>query len=565
MTSLQGLPPTTLPTEPSLVLERSAETLTINGGGLTIDSIASVVGGMKVRLSEDPKILRGIQASCDFIERAVESSTPIYGVNTCFGGMADQVIPKEMAAELQSNLLWSHKAGTGARLSSDDVRAGMLLRANSLSQGISALRPEILRRFETFLNAGVTPHVHEFGSIGASGDQVPLAYVAGALIGLDAHFRVDFQGESMDALSALARLGLSPISLAPKEGLALINGTSMTAGIAANCVHRARTLLALTMGTHALFLQGLRASNQSFHPFIHAHKPHPGQGWAAERMLELTKGSLLMRDELDGHRNHHDGELIQDRYSVRCLPQFLGPIVEGLEQISRQVEVEANSVTDNPLVDSDLGAVYHGGNFLAQYVAMGMDQLRYYIGMMAKHLDVQIALLVSPEFNNGLPASLTGNPARKINTGLKALQLTANGIMPMLSFYGNSIADRFPTHAEQFNQNINSQGYGSANLTRRSLDIFEQYLAIALMFAVQAVDLRTYAFAGHYDARRCLSAPSARLYEAVRVLVGRPPSADRPYLFDDREQFLDLHVARISSDLAARGEIVAALGETTAR
>jgi phenylalanine ammonia-lyase len=135
----------------------------------------------------------------------------------------------------------------------------------------------------------------------------------------------------------------------------------------------------------------------------------------------------------------------------------------------------------------------------------------------------------------------------------------------MLSFYGNSIADRFPTHAEQFNQNVNSQGYGSANLTRRSLDIFEQYLAIALMFAVQAVDMRTYAFAGHYDARLCLSPASARLYEAVRRLLGRPPSADRPYLFDDREQFLDSHVARILSDLAANGEIVAALGETTAQ
>ena len=131
--------------------------------------------------------------------------------------------------------------------------------------------------------------------------------------------------------------------------------------------------------------------------------------------------------------------------------------------------------------------------------------------------------------------------------------------MPMLSFYGNSIADRFPTHAEQFNQNVNSQGYGSANLTRRSLDIFDQYLAISLMFAVQAVDLRTFAIEGHYDARRCLSGASARLYEAVKHVVGRPPSQDRPYLFDDGEQFLDTHVNRILGDLSARGEIVEAV------
>src|SRR3954447_12475946 len=185
MTSLEGTLSTVIAAEPDPVSDRGADLLTIRGDGLTIDSIARVAAGMRVQLSEDAKIRAGIQASCDFIERAVENSVPIYGVTTCFGGMADQVIPKEMAAELQANLIWSHKAGTGARLPIADVRAGMLLRANSLSQGISALRPEILRRFEIFLNAGVTPHVHEFGSIGASGDQVPLSYVAGALTGLD--------------------------------------------------------------------------------------------------------------------------------------------------------------------------------------------------------------------------------------------------------------------------------------------------------------------------------------------------------------------------------------------
>src|SRR5262249_49449544 len=156
-----------------------------------------------------------------------------------------------------------------------------------------------------------------------------------------------------------------------------------------------------------------------------------------------------------------------------------GPIVDGLGTIARQIEVEANAATDNPLIDVDNEIIYHCGNFLAQYVGMAMDQLRYIVGLMAKHLDVQIALLVSPEFSQGLSPSLVGNPDRVVNMGFKSLQIVGNSIMPLLSFYGNSIADRFPTHAEQFNQNINSQAMGSANLARRSLGLFQHYLANA--------------------------------------------------------------------------------------
>ena len=535
---------------------------TIRGRGLTIPEIAGVAAGGQVRLAADETLRKRIRASAEFIASAVEAGTPIYGVTTCFGGMADRAIPKATGAELQRNLLWSHKAGTGAPLPVQDVRAGMLLRANSLTQGVSGIRLEVIERFETFLNARVTPQVREFGSIGASGDLIPLAYIAGALTGLDRRYRVDFDGEETDCVTALDRLGLPALPLLPKEGLALINGTSVMAGIAANAVHKARRMLAVSMGAHSLMIQALHGSHQPFHPFIHAHKPHRGQVWAAARMLESLRGSRLTHDHRNGRRDHQEGKLIQDRYSIRCLPQFLGPIADGLAQIARQVEVEANSVTDNPLVDAENQAFYHCGNFLGQYIGVGMDQLRYHLGMLAKHLDTQIALLVSPEFNNGLPPSLVGNPAREVNVGLKPLQLTANSIMPMLLFYGNSLADRFPTHAEQFNQNINSLGFGSANLARRSLEIFEQYAAIALMFGVQAVDLRTYALEGHYDARRPLSEDGVRLYEAVRRVTGKPASAARPFLWNDDEQFLDVHLARIAGDLSGGDTILGALADT---
>ena len=167
-----------------------------------------------------------------------------------------------------------------------------------------------------------------------------------------------------------------------------------------------------------------------------------------------------------------------------------------------------------------------------------------------------------PEFNNELTPSLVGNTERKINMGLKGIQLTGNAIMPLITFFGNSLVDRFPTHAEQFNQNINSQSYGSANLTRQAVELMHQYLAVALITVIQAVDLRAWLVSGSFDARRCLSLETIPLYEAVRSLVVKPPTADRPYIWNDDEQFLDSHIAAISADLAAGSEIINAMQET---
>jgi phenylalanine ammonia-lyase len=536
------------------------EIVVIGDAPLTLNDVVNVARhGKQVNLTIQEEILQRVEESCDYIADAVKSGTPIYGVTSGFGGMAHIAIAPEQAAELQNNLIWYHKAGTGQKLPLADVRAAMLLRVNSHIYGASGIRLELLKRIITFLNAGVTPHVYEFGSIGASGDLVPLSYITGTLVGLDSRYTVDFNGETVDAPTALARLGLEPIELLPKEGLAMMNGTSVMTAIAANCIHDTKVLLNLSLGVHALAIQGLYGTNQSFHPFVHQHKPHIGQIWTAKQMLSLLEGSDLIRNELDGSHDYRGSQPIQDRYSLRCLAQYLGPIVDGIEQISGQVEVEMNSVTDNPLINVEEQASYHGGNFLGQYIGTGMDSLRYYLGLLAKHLDTQIALLVAPEFNNGLSPSLTGNTGNPVNMGLKGLQIVGNSIMPLLTFYGNSLADRFPTHAEQFNQNINSQGFASANLSRRSLDIFRQYLAISLMFGLQAVDLRTYLIAQHYDASVCLSPQTRELYLAVREVIGQPPSPDKPYIWNDREQPLDEHIAKIVADIQAGGIIVQAI------
>jgi phenylalanine ammonia-lyase len=533
----------------------------IRGEGLTLDEVVRVARRhAPVRIADDdPEIRRRIEASLQYVVDAAQKADRIYGVTTGFGGMANVVIPPADAGALQENIARFMSVGAGRPLSIADIRAAMLLRANSHLRGASGLRFELIRRLTVFLNEGVTPRILEFGSIGASGDLAPLAQVMGAVCGLSPQFLVDHRGETVDCLTALGRLGLEPLHPGPKEGLAMINGTSVMTGVAAHCIHDARTLTALALGTHALYIQALRGTNQSFHPFIHRHKPHRGQVLAARLMLELLEGSSMVRDELDGRHEDRGGEPIQDRYSLRCLPQYMGPILDGVDLVARQIEIEMNSATDNPLIDGDEGRSYHGGNFLGQYVGVAMDQLRYFIGLLAKHLDVQIALLMAPEFNQGLPPSLVGNQARKVNMGLKGLQISGNSIMPVLGFLGGSLVDRFPTHAEQFNQNVNSLGLGSAVLARQSVDAACQYMGVALMVATQAVDLRTYSSTGRYDARELLSPATVPLYEAVRDVLGKPPHAERPYVWDDRDQFLSEHIGLLAADIAAGGRVPAAV------
>ena len=282
-------------------------------------------------------------------------------------------------------------------------------------------------------------------------------------------------------------------------------------------------------------------------------------------MLELLSDSRLIRDKRFSPKEPQDHDLFQDRYSLRCLPQYLGPIVDGLSIIEKQVEVEMNSVSDNPLIDAENEACFYSGNFLGQYIGVAMDHLRYYIGLLSKHLDVQIAMLVAPEFNRGLPPSLVGNTERLVNMGLKGLQITGNSIMPLLTHLGTPLADRFPTHAEQFNQNINSQGFGSANLARRSTDLFRHYMAVALIFGIQAVDLRAFRESGQYDARSCLSPSTSRFYQSLHQAVGVRLSSEKPFIFNDDEQSLDDYLAKISQDIAEGGLIPGAVDGTLAR
>ncbi len=535
-------------------------TIVISGEGLSIAQIGKIARGAKVELSRDSAVLDRVERSRSQVQAAIARGEPIYGVSTLFGGMADQSVGDDLLIEVQRLALWQHKSTTGPRLPKEDVRAAMVLRANSLIKGCSGIRLEIIERFAAFLNADVTPWVYQRGSIGASGDLVPLSYIGASIVGLHPDFLVDFQGETVNCHEALKRLGLAPLELEPKEGLALNNGTGASTGVAANAIDRAADLVAASIGTNALITQALLATDQSFAPFIHAVKPHPGQIWAAAHLKRLVAGSKLIRDEAAGARGHRAGKLIQDRYSLRCMPQFLGPAIDGLRNAAGQIEVEANCANDNPLIDPDTGEIYHTGNFLAQYTSIAMDQLRLHVGMIAKHLDVQLVLLTTPEFSHGLSPSLVGKEGG-INIGLKSLQVSSSQLMPLLGFYGQSIADRFPTHAEQFNQNVNSQAMNSANLARDSLDAFTHFIAVALLSAVQAVELRAKLVAGTYDARSVLSAATQDLYVAARTAANGPPNADEPLHWDDFDGFIQPKVEGLIDALAPGGAVLATLTE----
>lgn len=525
-----------------------SDDMVVIGEKLTLQDIWAVaVGGSKVRLSDNEEVLKKISASHEFIQDAAARGDAIYGVTSSVGGMADLKIPKDQLALFQNKIFLDKKVGTGKMLSIEDIRAGMLLRATSLAFGISGVRKELIERIILFLNEDVIPTMYSLGSIGASGDLVPLSYLAGLLRGLPT-YNAYYKGELVNCKEALIRLNVDPIEFKPKETLAIVNGTSVLTGVAANCMHRANDLLTLTTAINAFFYQGMEASRESMNPFIHDYKPHEGQKFAAKHMALLLQDSKLCRTERDGEHVHESGKLIQDRYSLRCYPQYFGPIVDEMRVGEHQVVVEANSVTDNPLIDVGAETTYHCGNFLGQYPSLAMDRLRYNLGMVAKYMDAQIALLVAPEFNNGLPPGLKGNMAIT-NMGLNGLQICGNSIMPLLGFYGQSLGDKFPVHAEMFNQNINSLGLGSSNLANESLFLMERYVAICLIFGMQAVDLRSYRKFATYDPRKFLSPATLNLYEATMNLLNLPFSEDKPFIWNDEDQGLDGYITVIVDDI----------------
>lgn len=520
----------------------SGSAYVVSGDFLKLKTLASLVSGAtEYEITQETDVLDRMRKSESIVDQSVSRQDCIYGVTTGFGGMADGIIPAEFASRLQNNLLNFLSAGFGDSIAGEHTKCAMLIRANMLLRGHSGIRVELVRRLIQFAQVDALPVVHEQGSIGASGDLIPLATIARAIVGHDKTVKVDYQGERISSDELLKRLNLESIELNAKEGLALINGTSFSAAIAANSLHSFKNKFALSLAIQAMLLRAKLAHEDPFMPFVHECKPHPGQKWIAQSVLALM--------QTDAPVIQNKNQPVQDRYSVRCIPQYLGSNAEGVARLIRMVEVELNSVSDNPLVDLDSEQLFQSGNFLGQYIGVGMDELRRIIALTAKHLDVQIAHLVAPEFNGGLPPSLRGNDDEPVNMGLKGLQIAGNSLVPMLLHQAAPLVEHYPTYAEQFNQNVNGLSWGSANLAWKSNVLFGDYLAIACIFAVQACDLRAKNLFGDFDGRRIIGSRLMPVYETVLKLLNVEPGGESPLLFDDGDRCLEDDIAVLAENI----------------
>jgi len=477
----------------------SSGVLSISDTPLSVSDVIAVArNGKPVALSADPDFRRRIERGRATLERKLAQGEVVYGVNTGFGGNARFVIPDDELAHHQQNLLEFLSCGVGQPLPEPVVRAAILLRANALARGLSAVRLVVIERLLDLLNHGITPVVPRFGSVGASGDLCPSAYIARAMTGSGEVFH---GGRLTTAAEALAACGIQPLQLQAKEGLALLNGTTVMTGAAAIVLDEASHLFRLALGALAMAVEALRSSPDYFHPAIHMAKHHPGQLAVAEMLnsflfdskLAVPLDAIRRRMEAAGRQahEHHDvvaaEESIQSPYSLRCAPQGLGPMHEALEQVRTVIEREANSVNDNPLIDAASDSVYHTGNFYGAHIARAMDGLKLDLANLANWLHSVMALLMDERFSNGLPPSLSPHPG--LYQGFKGMQLVHTSLVTAIRHWSApSLIHTLPT--EQFNQDIVSLGTHAALTAMDVAGLMRNVVAITLLSTAQAVDLR---------------------------------------------------------------------------
>jgi histidine ammonia-lyase len=444
--------------------------------------IALARGHARPRLSDDPSYVRRLRASHALLARALEAGQPVYGVTTGFGDSGDVEVPASEVRRLPLNLLRFHGCGTGTPWSREQCAAILAARLTTLARGYSGVRPELLGGLCGLLDRGVVPVIPSEGSVGASGDLTPLSYVAAVLAGeREAYHR----GEVRPAAEALAAAGLAPLALEPKESLAIMNGTSAMTGLAC-LVHGASLRLArVAAALTAMACDVLHGVPGHFHPRVDALKPHAGQRLCARWLREDLEWQPGIQ-ELPRPRAR-----LQDRYSLRCAPQVIGVTIDALRMTREIIEVELNSVNDNPIVDPESDEVLFGGNFYGGHVCFAMDSLKTSVANLADLLDRQLALLCNPATSAGLPANLVGaaEPAARSHFGFKAMQISASALAAE-ALKLTMPASVFSRSTENHNQDKVSMGTVAARDAARIVELTETVAAIHLLALCQAVDLR---------------------------------------------------------------------------
>jgi len=450
--------------------------ITVGNAPLRIEDVVDVAAGRR-QVALDPASRERIQAGAAYLKGLLDSGTEVYGVTTGYGDSCTVTIPGPLVAELPTHLTRYHGCGLGRILEEGETRAVLVARLNSLAQGFSGVRWELLEGLEGLVNRGVLPRIPAEGSVGASGDLTPLSYVAATLIG---EREVTFQGRVRPASEALEEAGLKPLTLAPKEGLALMNGTAAMTGLACLAYDRAEYLDRLCGRITSLAVASLRGNRDHFHPRLFQLKPHAGPQQCAGRIY----GDL-------GGAQEEGAVRLQDRYSIRCAPHVIGVLSDALTWVRRDVENELNSANDNPLVDPELGLLLHGGHFYGGHIAFAMDALKTAVANLSDLMDRQLALLVDSRYNNGLPQNLSGSQGFRapINHGLKAVQIavsawTAEALKLTMP------ASVFSRSTECHNQDKVSMGTIAARDCLRVLELTEQVAAALTLATLQALRLR---------------------------------------------------------------------------
>lgn len=447
--------------------------LTLTPGHASLADWRDIYFGSPLTL--DPAARNAVAASAAAVERIVAQGAPVYGINTGFGKLASVRIAEADLATLQRNIVLSHAAGVGEACPRAVVRLMLALKLASLGQGASGVRPATVALIEAMLRVDVLPVIPGQGSVGASGDLAPLAHMAAAMIGVG---EVDTPAGRKPAAEALAEAGLSPLDLGPKEGLALLNGTQFSCAHALAGLFEAERVFQAALVTGALSTEAAKGTDAPFDPRIHALRRQPGQIEVGEALRALMAGSAIRAS----HRE--DDPRVQDPYCLRCQPQVMGACLDLLRAAATTLEIEANGVTDNPLIFTDPDEALSGGNFHAEPVAFAADQIAMALCEIGSIAERRIAMLVDPALS-GLPAFLTPRPG--LNSGFMIPQVTAAALVSenKQRAYPASV-DSIPTSANQ-EDHVSMAAHGSRRLLAMAANAAE-VIGIEALAAAQGCD-----------------------------------------------------------------------------